>query len=270
MLDVCNQVADYQRAAEWSDAAQAWCEQHSDSAYPGVCRIFRAELKWLRGDWDWATAELNRAVEELTGFTPIVGLALYQTGEIELRAGRFPEAEGHFQSAHEHGFTALPGMAELRLREGNPEAAEQLLTDVLGQEGMGPLARARFLPALIDTELALGRTAESERALTELEQVAEMCGSIAMRSSAAHRRAALAVSDERPDDAIQNLQAAIKGWTELQMPYEAAQSRLLLAETLHSAGNDTAARLEMESARAAFERLGAEADVHRVEALRLG
>ncbi len=83
------------------------------------------------------------------------------------------------------------------------------------------------------------------------------------------RRAALAMSDARPGDAIQDLQAAIRGWTELQMPYEAAQSRLLLAEAQHSAGNDTAARLEMESARSAFERLGAVADVERVAALHL-
>lgn len=269
MLAVCDQVADYQRAAEWSDAAQAWCEQHSDSAYPGVCRIFRAELKWLRGDWDSAAAELSQAMQELTGFTPIVGLALYQMGEVKLRAGKLREAEDHFQSAHEHGFTALPGMAELRLREGNAEAAAQLLTDILGQQGMGPLARARFLPTLIDAELALGRIRESQQALTELEQVAEMCGSTAMRSLAAHRRAALALSDARPDDAIKSLQAATKGWTELQMPYEAAQSRLLLAEALHSVGNDTAARLEMESARSGFERLGAAADIDRVEALHL-
>jgi hypothetical protein len=158
-------------------------------------------------------------------------------------------------------------MAELRLRQGNAEAAEQLLQEALGQESLGPLARARFLPAWIDTELALGRTAESREALTELEHVAEMCASTAMRSAAAHRRAALAISDERLDDAIVDLQASIRGWTELQMPYEAAQSRLLLAEAQHSAGSDTAARLEMESARSAFERLGAAADVERVEAL---
>lgn len=270
MLSVCDLVADYRRASEWSDAAQAWCEQHSDSAYPGVCRIFRAELKWLRGDWDEAAAELKRAVHELTGFTAIIGAAQYQTGEVERRAGRLLEAEQYFQSAHEHGFTPLPGMAQLRLLQGNPEAAEQLLQDALGQSALGPLARARFLPALIDAQLALGRSAEAREALTELETVATMCDSTAFHSAAAHRRAALAMSEDRSGDAIKEFQTAIKGWTSLQMPYEAAQSRLLLGEALHSRGNDTAARLEWESARSAFARLGAAADVARIEAILLG
>ena len=98
MLDVCDQIEDYERANEWSDAAQAWCEQHSDSAYPGVCRVFRAELKRRRGDWDDATSDLNRAIGELTGFTPIIGAALYQIGEVDLRAGRLAEAEERFRS----------------------------------------------------------------------------------------------------------------------------------------------------------------------------
>ncbi|MDK1018375.1 MAG: adenylate/guanylate cyclase domain-containing protein [Actinomycetota bacterium] len=270
MLSVCDQVADYQRAAEWSDAAQAWCQQHSDSAYPGVCRIFRAELKWRGGDWDAATADLERAVEELKGFTPIIGSALYQIGEVDLRAGRLTDAEDHFRSAHEHGFVPMPGIAELRLREGSPEAAQQLLRDALDQESRGPLARARFLPSLMRAELALGRIAESREALTELEHVADLTKSIAMRSAAAHGRAALAISTGEPTSAVQDLRGAIAGWSELQMPYEAAESRLLLAEAQNAVGKVSAAQLEKDSARATFQRLGAESDVRRVDELLLG
>jgi len=265
MLAVCDEIADYQRAAEWSDAAQAWCEQHSDSSYPGVCRIFRAELKWLHGDWDAATSDLNRAVSELTGFTPIIGAALYQIGEVELRAGRLAEAEEHFRSAHEHGFVPMPGLAELRLQEGNYEAAEQLLRDSLDGESLGPLARARFLPALIDTEQALGRNQEAAEALTELEGFAQLTSSTAMRSAAAHARGSLSLVDGDTTSALHDLRAATKGWTELQMPYEAARSRLVLAEAQKAVGNQTASQMEAESARSTFERLGATLDVERVD-----
>ena len=268
MLSVCDEVADYQRASEWSNAAQAWCEQHSDSAYPGVCRITRAELKWLHGDWEAAAADLDRAVQELTGFTPIVGAALYQAGEIELRAGRLSEAEQRFRSAHEHGFAPMPGMAELRLRQGDAAAAEQLLDDALDTGNPGPLARAQFLPTLIDARLALDKIAAAQDALFELEQVAEMCGSTAMRAGSAHRRAALAMAEGRTGEAITTLHSAIAGWTELQMPYEAAQSRLLLAQAQRAEGNGNAAGMEIESARSAFERLGAQADIDRLESLR--
>ncbi len=148
MLAVCDQVADYQRAAEWSDAAEAWCSQHSDSAYPGICRIFRAELKWLRGDWDAATGDLHRAIEELTGFTPIIGAAFYQIGQVKLRSGDLEGAEELFRSANEHGFTPLPGIAALRLAEGNAEAAEQLLLDAIVRNPL-PLDRGK-VPSGLD------------------------------------------------------------------------------------------------------------------------
>lgn len=256
MLAVCEQVADYQRAAEWSDAAEAWCSQHSDSAYPGICRIFRAELKWLRGDWDAATGDLHRAIEELTGFTPIIGAAFYQIGQVKLRSGELESAEELFRSAHEHGFTPLPGMAALRLAEGNAEAAEQLLLDAIVRNPL-PLDRAKYLPVLIDTELALGNLAESRTFLAELEKSAELCHSSAMRAEAADRRAAIATLKGHPGEALQELHEAIEGWTGLQMPYEAAQSRLRLGEAHQASGNAAAASMEIESANATLARLGA-------------
>jgi len=256
MLAVCDQVADYQRAAEWSDAAEAWCSQHSDSAYPGICRIFRAELKWLRGDWDAATGDLHRAIEELTGFTPIIGAAFYQIGQVKLRSGDLEGAEELFRSANEHGFTPLPGIAALRLAEGNAEAAEQLLLDAIVRNPL-PLDRAKYLPVLIDAELALGNLAESRTFLAELEQSAELCHSSAMRAEAADRRAAIATSEGHPGEALQELHAAIEGWTGLQMPYEAAQSRLRLGEAHQASGNPAAASMEIEAANATLARLGA-------------
>jgi tetratricopeptide (TPR) repeat protein len=255
MLAVCDSVSDYQRAAEWSDAAEEWCRQHSDSAYPGICRITRAELKWLRGDWDSATSDLRRAVDELAGWTPIIGAAVYQIGEIKLRAGDLTEAEELFRSAHEHGFVPLPGLAQLRMAGGRAEDAEQLLLDALVNNPQ-PLDRARYLPTLIDAEIALGTMSEARSFLTELEETAELCDSTAMRSEAADRRSTLALMDGHEDVAIVESQAAITGWTGLRMPYETAQSRLRLGSAFRQAGNDAAARMEMESADATLERLG--------------
>jgi class 3 adenylate cyclase len=267
MLDVCDQIEDYERANEWSDAAQAWCEQHSDSSYPGVCRVFRAELKRRRGDWDDATEDLNRAIDELTGFTPIIGAALYQIGEVDLRAGRLVEADERFRSANEHGYSPMPGIAQLRLRQGDAVAAEQLLQDAMRQAAERPLARARLLPSVIEVELALGHSAEGIDALAELESAASTTGSTAMRSAAAHGRGALALSESRTEEAARYLQDAIRGWTGLQMPYEAAQSRMLLGEAQMAEGRDSAARMELESARSAFDRLGAVPDTQAVDAL---
>jgi class 3 adenylate cyclase len=254
MLAVCDQVADYQRAAEWSEAAETWCEQHSDSAYPGVCRIFRAELKWLSGDWVAATDDLHRAIDELTGFTPIIGAAFYQIGLVKLRSGDLEESAELFRSANEHGFTPLPGLAVLRLLEGDATAAEELLLDAMIANPQ-PLDRVKYLPALIDAELDIGNLAEAHTFLTELDATAELCDSAAMRAEAADRSAAIAVAEGRPAAAIKDLQSAVGKWTGLQMPYEAAQSRLRLGAAHRALGNEAAGSMEDETAVSALARL---------------
>ncbi len=254
MLAVCEQVADYQRASEWSDAAEEWCSQHSDSAYPGICRVFRAELKWLRGDWVAASEDLTRAVDELTGFTPIIGAALHQMGQVALRAGNLDEAERQFGSAHEHGFTPLPGMAELHLARGDAAGGEQLLLDALVRTTQ-PLDRAKHLPALIDIEIALGHLDEARAFVNELEEVGDLCHSAAMRAAALDRRASLALLDADPGAAVDYLQRSSRTWTELQMPYEAAHARLRLGDAHRTLGNEAAASMEITSATATLERL---------------
>src|SRR5256886_737182 len=69
MMGTCEKLADYQRAAEWSEAARRWCEPHAGSGYPGICRVHRAELMRLRGSWNDAETEALRAAQELRGFT---------------------------------------------------------------------------------------------------------------------------------------------------------------------------------------------------------
>ena len=267
MLAACVTVADYERAGEWSDAAHVWCQSHSDSAYPGVCRMFRAELTWLRGSWDDAAQECRKAISELSGLTPIAGATLHKAGQIELRAGRLAQAAEDFRAAHEHGYTPLPGLAQLRLTEGRPQEARDLMIDDLSPDDAGAVDRARLLPTWIDIHIALNDSEETETALKELEQVAEVCDSSAMRATAAQRRGLVALREGRSSDAVKHLEFAIKGWTEIKMPYEAAESRVLLAEANFQIGKHTAAQLELESARSTFERLGSTADIERINIL---
>ena len=270
MLGACDDIADYQRAGEWVDAAAAWCENHSDSAYPGVCRISGAELKWLRGAWDDAAGDVRRALEELNGFTDIMGVAWYQLGEIELRAGNLEAAEEMFRTAHENGKTPIPGMARLYLLRDDAAGAVELLGDALQPGRLGPLARSRLLPTWIDAQLALGHLEAAADSVAELEQTCKLTMSAAMDATTGRAKGALALADDRPRDAIAHLQSAVQGWSKLKMPYEAAEARLLLTEAQLAAGNKAAARLELDAARSVLSRLGATGDLARAESLAAG
>src|SRR5207244_9252731 len=121
-------LADYHRAAEWSEAAPRWCEPHAGSGYPGICRVHRAELMRLRGSWNDAETEALRAAQELRGFYNIAaGEAFYEIGEIRLRMGDLQRAEEVLRQAHELGREPVPGLALLRLAEGKIDAARGLI-----------------------------------------------------------------------------------------------------------------------------------------------
>ena len=143
MLSLCSQTADYQRATEWSEVASAWSRSQAESPYPGICRIHRAELMWLRGRWGDAEAETRRAAAELAEARDVAAAAWYQLGVIELRAGRHEEAEAAFRQAYEQGVSAMPGLALLRLAQGDPAAA-----DDPGQPGRDPARQQRCHPLL--------------------------------------------------------------------------------------------------------------------------
>ena len=64
-----------------------------------------------------------------------------------------------------------------------------------------------------------------------------------------------------PAAALVSLRESARIWQELDAPYELARSRVLIASACGALGDDEAAELELETAREAFERLGAGPDL---------
>ena len=58
---------------------------------------------------------------------------------------------------------------------------------------------------------------------------------------------------------------ALDHWRELGAPYEIARARSALGAAYRASGDETNARLELETAKSAFERLGAIPDARRVD-----
>jgi DNA-binding NarL/FixJ family response regulator len=75
----------------------------------------------------------------------------------------------------------------------------------------------------------------------------------------------LAVGDA--GGAIDDLRAAREKWSALGLPYEEAQARLLVGAATRALGDEEGARLEIQTSRATFERLGARRDALHAAAL---
>lgn len=264
-ITACLQAVDYRRASEWTDATTRWCEQQSVTGFPGVCRVHRAEIVALRGAWAQAEQEARQACEELQRYQigPVAAEGFYQIGEIRMRMGDLPAATEQFRRAHELGMVPEPGMSLVHLAEGDPAAAGSSLRRALANE-REKYGRARLLPAEVEVALALGDRERARAASTELDAIARTFGTPAMEAIAGLARGSLQLADGDHDAADATLRSTLRMWLELDVPYEVARTRVLLATTYRAQGDAPAATLELQSALTTFERLGARRDARHV------
>jgi tetratricopeptide (TPR) repeat protein len=268
MMSTCESLADYRRAVEWNDAAREWCEPHSQSGFPGICRVHRAQLLRLRGSWREAEVEATSASVELEDFlSDVAAEAYYELGEIRLRMGDLKSAERLFRRAHELGRDPVPGLALLRLAEGKTDRAKAMMDRALSDESKSPLDRARLLPAQAEVSIAIGATDAARAAAEELAETAEKYGSPAMAARAAFVLGMVELGEGEPARAAVTLRGAWRMLKESELPYEAARARVVLARAYSECGNGEDAELELQAAVASFEKLGAEWEARRVEGL---
>jgi class 3 adenylate cyclase len=264
IIAACRDLGDFARAGDWTEAAKRWCDRQSISGFPGVCRVNRAEVMRLRGTWPEAEEEIRRAVDELHDFQPdVAGLAFYELGELQLRMGDLDAAEQAFREAHALGADPHPGLALLRLARGEVDAARRGLRRAL-DDVVDRLRRARLLPAAVEVALAAREVDDARVAARELADIAGAFGSEAMSAWAAAATGAVALAEGELATAHRELRRAVQLSHELDAPYEAARARLLLAEVYGADGDEESAELELRTAQATFERLGAARDARLV------
>jgi class 3 adenylate cyclase/tetratricopeptide (TPR) repeat protein len=268
VMAACRDSADYRRGSEWAEVSRSWCERQDIAGFPGICRVHRAEFMRLTGAWEEAEAEVRQATEELLDFHPAVaGAAFHELGEVRLRIGDLDAADEAFDQAQELGDDGQPGRALLLLARGSVDAAAASIRNALDERSWDRLARARLLPAQADIAKARGDAVTADAVAAELEGIAEEFGTAAIRAATAHSAGIAALLREERGEAARRFREARKLWREIDAPYEAAQETISVADALIGAGDIEAAKLELESARATFRRLGARPDLARADAL---
>ncbi|MCZ7686016.1 MAG: protein kinase [Sandaracinaceae bacterium] len=268
-ISACNDLWDYDRAGEWTEAARRWCERKSITGFPGICRVHRAEILRLRGRFDEAEREAIQASEELRAFgaLDIVAEAFYEIGEIRMRTGDLDAAAEAFRQAHELGRDPQPGLALLWLERGRVETACGLITRALAEApASDPLRRVRLLPGQVEIALAAGDVATATRAADELDAAVALFSTPGIQAAASNARGAVAIAVGDTRLAITSLRRACALWQQMNAPFEAAQARLLLASAYRAQGDEEAAQLETNAARSTLERLGAAIGLQRTAA----
>jgi len=275
----CNTIAflsdayELRHAGAWTDALTQWCESQPEMvAHNGLCLVHRAEILQLQGAWTDALAEARRAAERFTQGVLnqlACGAALYRQGEIHRLRGELADAEAAYREASRCGCEPQPGLALVRLAQGDVDAAAAAIRRAAG-ETIKPLKRAALLPAYVEIMLAADDVETARSAWRQLDELARRHGSDALVAMAAYARGAVALADEDPQNGLAAAREAAELWRELRTPYEAARARVLIGLGCRSLGDEDTAELELEAARETFAELGAARDLALVDALMAG
>ena len=259
-------LAQYDAAEEWTEAMERWCKTNAIGSLHGRCRVHRAEILRLRGSWDEAESEALAACEELRPYLRReLGWPLTELGRIRLLKGDLDGAEQALLAAHEAGWDAQPGLALVKLAQGDVAGAAALIRDALEHPPRVPskerppdteLQRAPLLEAQVEIEIAMGDIGRARVAADQLQLVADRFHSKALAAGATLAQGRVRLAEGNATTAQGLLSEAVRLWNEIGAPYEGAVARMSLAEALTAGGSARQAALEAQAARAVLERIG--------------
>jgi DNA-binding CsgD family transcriptional regulator len=269
VLSACRETFDIRRAHEWTSAFSQWCTAQPDLVpFRGYCLIRRAEILQLHGDWDEALDEVRKAAKRMDdpASKAELGAATYQEAEIHRLRGEFREAEERYREANQLGHQPQPGLAQLRLAQGQADTALAAIAGAL-ESASARRNRPPLLFPAVEIMLAAEDHSSADRAAEELASIAEELGGPMLRAMSAHATGATRLAGGDAHQALASLRDAGSLWQELRAPYELARVRVLLAIACRELGDTDSAELELDAARQCFGELGAAPELERLEKL---
>ncbi len=197
VIEFCLFAFDLRRAAEWTAELHRWCEEQPDLVpYRGQCLVHRSQILQAHGEWSQAVVEASRARARLSQPPhPAIGIAHYQQAELHRLQGEFDAAERAYREAARSGREPEPGLALLRLAEGQIDPAAASMRRVL-DEARDQFARPTILAAAVEIMIAAGDVAAAHVAADELAQLAARIAAPLLHANAAYTNGLVLLSED--------------------------------------------------------------------------
>ena len=187
-IATCHEVADIRRMSRWIDLTEQWLATFPAAvAFGSMCRVHRAQLQLLRGEWDEAERNALQVGADLdANRIDYAAEAWYVVAEARRLRGD-PSAADAYDESHARGRDPQPGRALLRLQDGDPAGAATSVRAAVAAVGPDPLRRAPLCAAAVEIAVAAGRLDDAAAAASELEETASTYATSGMEAMAADR-----------------------------------------------------------------------------------
>jgi DNA-binding NarL/FixJ family response regulator len=267
LFAACEYALDVPRADSWIRVGELVAERCRLPAVSAFCHTHYGAVLTAAGRWPEADAALSEAVREWGrgGRSALRRGAIARLADLRVRQGRIEDAEQLLADLTADAETAYP-LAAIHVARNEMARAADVLERGLAQLPSDSAAAAPLLGLLVDVRLADGRVSEAAEIADQLSTLADRHHGAYVNAAAALAQGSVAIADNRPDDARRHLHEALAGFADAALPLELARARLTFAGAV-AAERPEVALAEARAALAGFERLRAARHVDAASAL---
>lgn len=233
MIIACERTRDFERAGQWCERLEAFCERSGQRPLLALCRAHHGTVLTMRGEWADAERELEWAGGELATLRPpLAGYARARLAELRRRQGRHRHARGLLGQSGGHLLDALV-RAELAFEEDDSPSARDYGEKYLRAFGDDQaIETAAALELLVPVNLKLGARQDAWSLRERLAGLADTVGTDCIRGGERAAYGSLALSTRDASAARSAFEDAVDMYESASAPFEAAQARIGLAHAL--------------------------------------
>ena len=266
LIDACERIRDYERAAQWCNNVKELCKQWRYRAMFANCRMKHAGILIWKGEWNEAEEELLSAANELKEFRPIqVNACTVRLADLKRRQGKWKEAEELLSKVESHPLKEL-FIAFLFFDKEEYEKALDSAERYLRRFSENEKAeRTVVLELLVQINITLGKPEQAQNHLNELKEISTTINTLPLKAAVLSAEGNLYSAQGNYEQTKQHLEDAIDIYDKIKSPFESARTRVLLADVLVKLNKYAQAEGELDTAINKFKKLGAEKDFEKAK-----